>query len=156
MKLTEFKNHLQTAQSLYFELPNGNQIPLHFHITEIGMVTKHFIDCGGCMRTEKYVNFQIWVAGDVEHRLHPLKLLNIISFADKILDDEDLDIEIEYETETIGKYGLDFINGKFLLIGKQANCLAQDHCGIPPNKMKLNLSTIEQTNTCCSTNGNCC
>lgn len=43
--------------------------PAHFHITEMGLVTKNFIDCGNTIREEKLITFQVWYAGDLEHRL---------------------------------------------------------------------------------------
>ncbi len=52
-----------------FQLENGTFVPEHFHVTEVGVVTKHFIDCGGTMRNEKVANFQLWDANDFEHRL---------------------------------------------------------------------------------------
>ena len=50
MKLSELKNKLSTVSNLTFVQPNGVFVPRHFHITEIGLVTKHFIDCGGTVR----------------------------------------------------------------------------------------------------------
>jgi hypothetical protein len=34
---------------------------------------KNFIDCGGKVRNETVVNFQLWNANDFEHRLKPKK-----------------------------------------------------------------------------------
>ena len=77
MKLSEFKSHLEGMQSLSFIQPNGSPVPAHFHITEAGVSTKHFIDCGGTERVEKYVSFQLWVTDDVQHRLAPSKLMGL-------------------------------------------------------------------------------
>ena len=71
MKLSEVKSILPTLDDVSFELENGTLVPEHFHVTEVGMITKHFIDCGGTIRTEKKVNFQLWDANDFEHRLKP-------------------------------------------------------------------------------------
>ena len=78
MKLSEIKNHLISLETIAFKLPNGALVPSHFHVTEVGIVSKHFIDCGGTLRQEKVVNFQLWEANDYDHRLHPEKLLSII------------------------------------------------------------------------------
>ena len=59
MKLSEIKNKLATTEALNFRLPNGTYVPEYFHITEVGIITKDFIDCGGPMRQEKVVNFQL-------------------------------------------------------------------------------------------------
>ncbi len=69
MKLSEIKAHLAQAESVNFQLENGTPVPEHFHVTEVGVVTKDFIDCGGTVRHEKVANFQLWDANDFEHRL---------------------------------------------------------------------------------------
>ena len=71
MKLSEVKNQLSTLETVTFQLPNGTFVPEHFHVTEVGLVTKNFIDCGGTVRNETVVNFQLWDANDFEHRLKP-------------------------------------------------------------------------------------
>src|SRR5690625_1996226 len=118
MKLSEIKNKLNKLEEIAFQLPNGELVPNHFHVTEVGKITKHFIDCGGTERSEEVVNFQLWNANDYDHRLHPEKLLNIIELSEKVLEIGDLEIEVEYQAETIGKFGLDFEGKNFLLTSK--------------------------------------
>ena len=36
-------------------LPEGEFVPTHFHITEVGRVRKDFIDCGGTVRSTNYL-----------------------------------------------------------------------------------------------------
>lgn len=155
MKLSEIKNHLNILEQISFMLPNGELVPTHFHVTEVGKVTKHFIDCGGTVRNEEVANFQLWNADDYNHRLHPEKLVNIITLSEKVLDLEDLEIEVEYQAETIGKYGLDFDGKNFLLTTKQTDCLAKENCGIPAEKQIKQLAEINNE-PCCSPDGNCC
>ena len=155
MKLSEIKNELKQLNTIAFKLPNGELVPNHFHVTEVGKITKHFIDCGGTVRNETVVNFQLWNANDYDHRLHPEKLLDIIELSEKTLGIEDLDIEVEYQGETIGKFGLDFDGTNFLLTTKQTDCLAQDQCGIPAEKPKLQFSDIQTGNSCTPGSG-CC
>jgi hypothetical protein len=160
MKLSEVKIVLKKLDTIGFQLPNGELVPKHFHVTEVGKITKRFIDCGGVVRNEEVVNFQLWNANDYDHRLHPEKLLNIIELSEKILNIEDLEIEVEYQGEignsqTIGKFGLDFDGKNFLLCSKQTNCLAQDQCGIPEEKQRVKLSDLN-TESCCATDSNCC
>ena len=62
MKLSIFKEILKTKIAIGFELPNGQLVPGHFHVTEVGQINKRFIDCGGTIREEKVVNFQLWEA----------------------------------------------------------------------------------------------
>jgi hypothetical protein len=157
MKLSEIKQHLSNAEAVNFELENGTQVPEHFHVTEVGVVTKHFIDCGGTVRNEKVANFQLWDANDYEHRLKPQKLLNIIALSEKVLGMEDLEIEVEYQSETIGKYDLEFDGKNFILTSKQTACLAQDKCGVPPQKQKVTLSSLTVANeSCCTPGGGSC
>ena len=107
MNIEQIKNQLKSVDEVNFELQNGTMVPAHFHITEIGVVTKHFIDCGGTIRTEKVANFQLWNANDIDHRLKPEKLLSIIELSEEKLGLTNLEIEVEHQAETIGKYDLD-------------------------------------------------
>lgn len=154
MKLSEVKTALSSVDGVNFLLPNNEYVPGHFHVTEVGLVSKHFIDCGGTERVEEVVNFQLWNANDHDHKLKPQKLLNIISLCERKLGfDSDLEVEVEYQAETIGKYNLGFNGKDFVLLAKQTACLASDACGVP---------ALETTNTkteaaaCCSPGGGCC
>lgn len=157
MTISELKSHLTDIDSVNFKLPNGKSVPSHFHITEVGLITKHFIDCGGKVRQERSANIQIWVAADLLHKLKPNGFLNILDISKKILGDDNLDIEIEYQTDTVGKYGLDFKNGDFVLTSKQTDCLAKENCGIPSPKKIMNALKLEVVGSnCCSPGGGCC
>ena len=155
MKISEFKETLANLQSINFVQPNGEQVPAHFHITEVGVTTKHFIDCGGDVHVEKLASLQIWVAADYDHRLQPQSLLNIIAQSEKILGDEDLEIEVEYQTETIGKFNLASDGVNFLLQAKHTDCLAKIKCDIPQVKPKVSLSSLTNGNSC-TPGGGCC
>jgi hypothetical protein len=50
MKLSEIKSHLGNLEQIRFQLPNGELVPEHFHVTEVGKISKYFIDCGGTVR----------------------------------------------------------------------------------------------------------
>jgi len=157
MNLSELKVELNNIQELNFELPDGTIVPQHFHVTEVGQVTKHFIDCGGTERKEKVVNFQLWEAGDFDHRLAPKKLNDIINLSEKVLNMEDGEIEVEYQSETIGKYGLSFNGKNFVLSNKQTDCLAPDKCGIPVDKQKVKLDDLQPASqNACTPGGKCC
>jgi len=150
MKISEMKRCLAGLDAVNFKLPDGTYLPSHFHVTEVGLVTKHFIDCGGVERRETVANFQLWEAGDYDHRLAPQKFLRILDLSKKILGDDDLNIEVEYQQQTIGKFGLEFDGRDFLLTLKQTACLAQDACGIPADKLP------KKTSSCCTPSGGCC
>ena len=150
MKLEEFKTALKNLSQIAFELPNGQLVPKHFHVTEVGKVTKDFIDCGGVLRKERVVNFQLWEADDYDHRLNPDKLLNIITIAENVLHISNDEIEVEYQGETIGKYGLEIKGNNFILTSKVTDCLAKDNCGIAePEK-------IENAANACTPGSGCC
>lgn len=151
MKLSEVKQSLAQVSAVNFKLPNGSYVPQHFHVTEVGLITKHFIDCGGAERTETVVNFQLWEAKDYDHRLAPQKFLRILDISKKVLGDaEGLDIEVEYQQNTVGKFGLAFDGTDFILTAKQTACLAQDACGISPDKLPAKAAS------CCSPKEGCC
>ncbi|MGO4770582.1 DUF6428 family protein [Flavobacterium sp. W22_SRS_FK3] len=157
MKLSEIKQILNTVEAVDFQLPNGKYVPKYFHVTEVGLITKNFIDCGGTVRKETVVNFQLWNANDFEHRLNPKKLIDIIELSEKVLGIEDFEIEVEYQDATIGKYDLEFNGKDFLLLNKQTACLAQEQCGIPSEKSKLNLTQLISDNSnSCTPGGGCC
>nr|WP_315196185.1 DUF6428 family protein [uncultured Flavobacterium sp.] len=156
MKLSEIKEILTTLENVEFQLENGTLVPDHFHVTEVGIITKNFIDCGGTIRNEKIVNFQLWDANDFEHRLKPNKLLHIIKLSEDKLGIEDSEIEVEYQNDTIGKYDLAFNGVFFILKNKKTACLAQDACGIPIEKQKKNLTELRNNTVCCAPNSVCC
>lgn len=157
MKLSELKTVLKPLEEIAFQLPNGELVPSHFHVTEVGQINKKFIDCGGTLRNESVISLQLWNADDYDHRLHPEKLIHIIELSEDKLGLEDLEIEVEYQGDTIQKFGLDFDGKQFLLTTKQTDCLAKDKCGIPEEKPKIKLSELQSTsNGCCSPNSGCC
>ena len=150
MLVSEFKEHVRSISKEYggldvlrFKLPNGH-VPEHFHITEVGVSDKCFVDCGGYQRRLTYVCFQLWTADDYDHRLSPKKLSSIIEAAEKSLKPGDWLVQVEYQAETIGIWGVEFKDGVFCLTPTKTDCLAKDKCGIP---------VIQ--NDCCS-GADCC
>ncbi len=157
MRLSEIKAQLSNLDTIGFELPNGQMVPRHFHVTEVGKINKSFIDCGGTVRNEVVVSFQLWEANDYDHRLHPEKLVDIIELSEKVLGLPDAEIEVEYQGDTIGKFGLDFDGKHFLLMSKQTDCLARDKCGIPQEKPRIRLSQLSMAKTNgCEPGSGCC
>lgn len=149
MRINDIKEILQDIKKVNFILPNGISVPPHFHITEIGIITKHFIDCGGTERTEKVANFQLWTADDFDHRIAPKKLLDIIELSEDIIGLNNLEIEVEYQTDTIGKFGLKLDRDNFLLTNTKTDCLDKDKCGITDKEDSSEKST-------CNTKAGCC
>ena len=155
MTINQVKDILKASDQISFRLPTGELVPAHFHVTEVGKVTKDFIDCGGVVRHEKKANFQLWEENDYDHRLHPEKLLSIIELSQQKLGIRDLEIEVEYQGATIGKYTLEHDGNSFLLVAMQTDCLAKDNCGIPKTKLSLADLTVND-NKSCSPGSGCC
>jgi hypothetical protein len=140
MKISEFKKHLLASpeHEMRFVLPDGDVIPLHAHVTEIGRVDKNFIDCGGAGRSLSCCTLQIWVASnDEEHRFAPGKLAKVMEMATPLFRGDDLDIEVEYEDCSISQFPVlkaEVSDGvlTFQLGSKHTDCLAKEACGLTP------------------------
>ena len=96
----------------------------------------------------------MWYSNDFNHRLKPQNILEIISIAENSIISEDLEVEVEYQDSTIGKYGLSFNGENFILKSKTTNCLAEDNCGIQNSKPKVALIKLQDEN--CSPGSGCC
>ena len=135
MNLAKIKQSLEGLSELNFRLPSGDYVPPHFHVTELGLVTKRSIDCGGNQHSDTFVQLQLWQAQDYDHRVAPEKLLKILDIADKVIGtDDSLEVEVEYQERTIGKFGLDFDGTDFVLVNKQTDCRARSKCGAAASK----------------------
>ena len=84
------------------------------------------------------------------------KVVEIITIAENSIFSEDLEVEVEYQNSTIGKYALDFNGNSFLLKSKTTNCLAEDQCGIEISKPKVSISDINEVDSNCSPGSGCC
>ncbi len=149
MKTTEFKTHLLNYPNheLRFILPDGDSVPVHAHITEVGRIDKTFIDCGGTVRKISNATLQSWVADDVEHRFAPGKLAGVLDLAAPLFQGDDLDVEIEYEDCAISQFPVLTAKAEdgvltFQLGSKHTDCLAKDVCLAEP--------------TGCGDGGGCC
>ena len=153
MLLSELKQNLKELKTISFQLPNGDLVPRNFHVTEVGKVSKTFIDCGGTLRKEGSISLQLWNADDYDHRLYPDKLLSILELSENTLDLKNLEIEVEYQGESIQKYGLDFDGKSFLLTTTQTDCLAKESCGIPNEKEQVSSGNQSAS---CEPGSGCC
>ena len=153
MLLSAFKQTLRELDTLKFQLPNGQFVPANFHITEVGSVTRNYMDCGGLLREENKLNLQLWVASDTDHRLKPNSVLNILQLAEKQLGYSNLELEVEYQRSTVGRYKLAFDGAVFQLINTQTACLAPDQCGISQEKPRVRVTADGLS---CNPNSGCC
>jgi hypothetical protein len=155
MKVSEFKKQLENNAQLGFNLPNGQKVPAHFHITEMGYINKKYTDCGNTFREENYFSFQLWYANDTDHRLTADKVIKIIAGIEKNIGENDYEIQVEYQGEdTIGKFKLATATTGFKLIPTQTTCLAMDSCGSPKDKIKI--GTLKEAASSCAPNSGCC
>jgi hypothetical protein len=138
MKLSELKSLLRAHPGALprFVLPDGDQIPAHFHVTEVGHVARRFIDCGGTLHdTAHTCLLQTYVADDVDHRLEAGRLARILELGAQILPSDDLEVEVEYDCCVMAKYPIasGHLTGaqlEFQLGQKHTDCLAKEKCGI--------------------------
>ena len=150
MLLSEFLFALNQLNEFRFQTPDGEFVPPHFHITEVGMVHKHFIDCGGTERKDTKVNFQLWSSDDIYHRLQPQKVIDIIRLSQQRIGITDEEIVVEYQGNTIEKYSIDFDGANFILVSKATDCLAKEDCLLPENV------ALKQDQGNCSPGSGCC
>lgn len=154
MKYLEFKESLQKLERLTFIMPNGILFPAHFHITEVGRTNKQFIDCGGLLRNVSEICIQLWLAEDRNHCLSTKKLLHILGETERQMMLPDENVLVELQGETIEKYAISLSEKGFLLLPTHTACLAEDTCGIIPEKAKLDLANLGGNS--CSPGSGCC
>lgn len=137
MKLNEFQSLLRGNPDTYprFILPDGEAIPAHFHITEVGHVAKKFVDCGGTFRNSEACVLQTYVARDLDHRLTSGALASIIDLGRPILPNDELDVEVEWDCCVTAQYPIATAASRddrleFVLTARQTDCLAKDKCGV--------------------------
>lgn len=121
------------TKQIKFDLPNGDSVPAHFHITDVCSVFKHAIDCGGQTREEAQVQIQLWLGADMEHRLISDTAVKILQQSHAILkklpDLANTPVVIEYQTEATALYQISHVNLSeseivFDLQTTQTQCLA--------------------------------
>lgn len=128
----------QPGKKVVVNLPSKEQLPHHFHFTEIGVVTKNFFDCGGRYRSSRHISLQTWVAEDEDHRMTTDKLTKILgNYADEIMV-HPLEVLVEVQGDTVGVYGIasvdygnDDLSPVAINLGRtETACLAEDVCGV--------------------------
>ncbi|MDP4738707.1 MAG: DUF6428 family protein, partial [Crocinitomicaceae bacterium] len=132
---------------------SGISVAAHYHITEIGLILKNYVDCGGVVRQERKASMQLWLANDTDHRLSTEKLLGIIEKSEQLFGLKDEELEVEFQGQTIETYGLAVQDFGFQFTAKKTTCLATDHCGISNEQLPLEM---QKKNTACTPNSGCC
>lgn len=166
MTLSEFKSLLQENRNKLFQivLPQGEAVPISFHITEVGRVEKTFIDCGGKIHTRRTCQLQVWVGEDEDHRIQAGKMADILERSVAIVPDDTLPLELEYELEGHSSFVSQFPVAGFsitddaivLHLGiRHTECLAPELCGVPSTTKSLSL-TVAGVNGCGCGPAGCC
>jgi hypothetical protein len=157
MKLTELKALLRAHPDSKprFVLPDGDTIPEHFHITEVGHVAKRFIDCGGTVHDARETCLlQTWVSdADPDHRLDAATFVKILDLGQAVLPGEGLEVEVEYDCCVTAQYPLaraEVVDGRidFQLEARHTDCLAKERCGIDEGGCGC-AERAEAESTCC-------
>ena len=87
-----------------FVLPDGDYVPAHAHVTEVGHVVRNFIDCGGLTGKEEKVLLQTHVGNDTDHRLRADRLAKILQLGNRVIPSADLDVDVEYDCCVVAQY----------------------------------------------------
>ena len=161
MKLNEFKTLLEANREKEFrlQLPDASAVPISFHITEVALIHKSFIDCGGTFRETRTCQLQAWVGPDENHRIASGKMADILGLAAKYLPDKDVPLEIEYEDATISQYPVAdaLVSDEAVtlqLTTKHTACLAPELCLAPASSQSTSLPMA--TNACGCGPFGCC
>jgi len=132
MKLSDLRSALEQSPETFprFVLPNGDQIPAHAHVTEVGHVAKNSVDCGGVTGKSETALLQTHVGRDTHHRLKSARLAKILELGRRVLPHDQLEVEVEYDCCVVAQYPVEKVTraGEFLDVhlGKRSTqCLAQ-------------------------------
>ena len=147
MQISGLKKTLSenSHRNIRFILPTGTKVPPHAHVTEVALIEKKFIDCGGTFRTDSLCRLQTWFADDTDHRLTAGKLLAILEKSASFINADDLEVDVEHEAPFVSQFPIEKVevDGEVLAIRlgvKHTACLAEDKC-LPPNLNKSNILT---------------
>ena len=133
-----------------FVLPDGDSIPPHAHVTEVGHVVKNFIDCGGLTGKSESVVLQTHVGQDTDHRLKSGTFAKILKLGERVLPHDQLEVEVEYDCCVVAQYPVSEVQpaGDHLdvILGKRrTQCLAQER-----------QKAAAATEGCCATAATAC
>jgi len=154
MKFSDLRSALERHPRTFprFILPDGDPIPAHAHVTEVGHVAKNFIDCGGVTGKTESVLLQTHVGQDFEHRLRSDRFAKILKLGAGVLPHDQLDVEVEYDCCVVAQYPITEVTrvGEHLdvVLGKrQTQCLARE-------RRKAEMPPAEDA--CCDTAASAC
>src|SRR4051812_8659892 len=151
MKLSELQSILEKHPETFprFILPDGDLIPAHAHITEVALVVRQFVDCGGVTGREKKIVLQTHVGSDIDHRLSSDRFAEILRLGNPVIRSAELDVEVEYDCCVVSQYPVTEAkpSEEYLdLVLKRGATQCR-----PSERRKT-----QAANTCCSTAAACC
>jgi hypothetical protein len=151
MKLSQLNQVLENHPKTFprFVLPDGSQIPLHMHVTEVGHVVRNFVDCGGLIGKEENIVLQTHVGSDVEHRLGSHGLARILRLGTRVLLANDLDVSVEYDCCVVSQYPISDVkiegdNLHLILSTNRTQCRERER------------REMQEVNSCCGASASCC
>src|SRR5438477_7916677 len=151
MKLDLLKLALSrdSGMVIRFVLPDGDYIPAHAHVTEVGHMVRNFIDCGGQTGQEQKVVLQTRVGSDTEHQLGSDRFAKILELSERVVPSDRLDVEVEYDCCVVAQYPiaearLDGEHLDLLLSRGRTQCRAGERRKSAANE------------ACCGTTAACC
>ena len=106
MTLSDLQDTLGKYPNMFprFVLPDGDYIPAHAHVTEVGHVVRNFIDCGGLTGKEEKIVLQTHIGNDTEHRLRADRFAKILRLGNRLIPSADLDVDVEYDCCVVAQY----------------------------------------------------
>src|SRR5256886_17307838 len=106
MTLRGLQNALEANPGRFprFVLPDGDYIPAHAHVTEVGYVVRNFIDCGGLTGKEEKVVLQTHVGSDKDNRLRSDRFAKILRIGNRVIPSAALAVDTEYHCCLVAPY----------------------------------------------------
>jgi hypothetical protein len=151
MKVRNLQKALEANPNRFprFVLPDGDYIPAHAHVTEVGHLVRNFIDCGGLTGREEKIVLQTHVGDDTEHRLRSDRFAKILQIGKHVLPNEDLDVDVEYDCCVVAQYPIAEAQprGQYLdliLERGRTQCRARER------------RQAEAAGDCCAASASCC
>ena len=151
MTLHDLQNALKANPRRFprFVLPDGDYIPAHAQVTEVGHVVRNFVDCGGLTGKEEKVVLQTHVGNDADHRLRSDRFAKILRLGNRVIPSADLNVDVEYDCCVVAQYPIaeatpDGEHLNLILQRGQTQCRARE------------CREGETTAGCCATSTACC
>jgi Family of unknown function (DUF6428) len=151
MTLHDLQDALEANPKLFprFVLPNGDYIPAHAHVTEVGHVVRNFIDCGGLTGKEEKAVLQTHVGNDTNHRLRSERFAKILQLGNRVIPRGDVDVDVEYDCCVVAQYPVaearpDGEHLNLILRRSRTQCRARER------------RQPETAADCCATSAACC